>query len=173
MVNSLLLEVKKSSSFQHLVSCFSTWTTFRTESSSRRRAYSWVDILFKFCALFSFCCAVSSWLPGRLSSWSPRASRRSGLSRHRAWAPGRVGARDRNLQAQQLWPVGLLAPRPVGSSPASDQTPVSCITGRQVLYHWASKEAPSWYSTLPRLIYLQCFLFISISKIMDRKLELH
>ena len=51
------------------------------------------------------------------------------------WHPG-SGA-----QAQQLWCKGLAAPWHVGSSWIRDWTRVSC-TGRQVLYHWATREAP-------------------------------
>ena len=41
---------------------------------------------------------------------------------------------SRAQQAQQLWPLGLVALQHVGSSWLKDQTRVSCI-GRQVLYH--------------------------------------
>ena len=37
--------------------------------------------------------------------------------------------------------VGLVAPQHVGSYWTRDGTPVSC-TGRQVLYQWATREAP-------------------------------
>ena len=49
-----------------------------------------------------------------------------------------VGSR---VQAQQLWSVGLVAPRHVGSSRTRDRTHVSCI-GRQILNHRASREVP-------------------------------
>ena len=51
------------------------------------------------------------------------------------WLPG-SGA-----QPQQLSCMGLVAPRHVGASWTRDRTSASCI-GRQVLYHWAAREAP-------------------------------
>ena len=42
---------------------------------------------------------------------------------------------------EQLCHRNLLAPRHVGSSQTRDPTHVSCI-GRQILYHWATREAP-------------------------------
>ena len=44
-------------------------------------------------------------------------------------------------QAQWLWHMGLIALQHVGSSRIRDQTHVSCI-GRQILYHWATREVP-------------------------------
>ena len=45
-------------------------------------------------------------------------------------------------QAQYLWRTGLVAPQHVGSSWTRDRTCLSC-TGRQILYHWATREAPA------------------------------
>ena len=42
-------------------------------------------------------------------------------------------------QAQWLWHMGLVAPQHVGSSRTKDQTCVSYI-GRQIPYHWATRE---------------------------------
>ena len=44
---------------------------------------------------------------------------------------------DSKVQAQWLWPTGLVAPPHVGSSWTRDGTHVSCI-GRQVLHHQGS-----------------------------------
>ena len=44
------------------------------------------------------------------------------------------------IQAQQLWCKGLVAPRHVGSSKIKARTRVPHI-GRQILYHWAAREA--------------------------------
>ena len=44
-------------------------------------------------------------------------------------------------QAQRLWCMGLVAPSHVGSSWTGDQTCVPC-TGRWILNHWATREAP-------------------------------
>ena len=101
--------------------------------------------------LFIFGCAWSAllqglflqlqWVGATLQLWC------SGFAFCRARAPGTwaqsswlPGAR---VQAQKLWCTGLVAPQRVGSSWATNQTHVSCI-GRQILYHWATKEAPIW-----------------------------
>ena len=61
-----------------------------------------------------------------------RASHYRGHSRCRAQAP--------DAQAQQLWLMGLLAPRHVGSSQTRARTHVPCIS-RQILNHCATREA--------------------------------
>ena len=50
-----------------------------------------------------------------------------------------------------------------GSSPSRDGTLVSCI-GRQVLYHWATREAPvyTYTSIQPNLITLHFFFFCKV-----------
>ena len=50
------------------------------------------------------------------------------------------GAQAPDAQAQQLWLMGLVAPRHVGSSQTRARTRVPCI-GRQMLNHCANKEA--------------------------------
>ena len=50
------------------------------------------------------------------------------------------GAQAPDVQAQQLWLMGLVAPRHVGSSQARARTRVACI-GRQTLNHCATREA--------------------------------
>ena len=60
--------------------------------------------------------------------WSS-GSRHMGFSNCCAWA-------------QQLQLTGLVAQRQVWSSQTRDQTHVSCI-GRHILYHWATREAPT------------------------------
>ena len=45
-------------------------------------------------------------------------------------------------QAQYLRCTGLIALEHVETSQTRDQTQVSCI-GRQILYHWATREAPA------------------------------
>ena len=54
--------------------------------------------------------------------------------------PLTVAASRRGAQAQQLWPMGLVAPRHVGSSHTRARTCVPCI-GRQILNHCATREA--------------------------------
>ena len=61
-----------------------------------------------------------------------QASHYRGLSCYRAQAP--------DTQAQQLWLIGLVAPRHVGSSQTRARTRVPCIS-RQILNHCATREA--------------------------------
>ena len=61
-----------------------------------------------------------------------RASHYRGLSCCGAQAP--------DVQAQQLWLTGLVAPRHVGSSQTRARTRVPCI-GRWILNHCATREA--------------------------------
>ena len=56
-------------------------------------------------------------------------------------AASRCRAQAPDAQAQQLWLMGLVAPRHVGSSQTRAQTRVPCI-GRQILNHCATREAP-------------------------------
>ena len=58
-----------------------------------------------------------------------------------AQALGRVGFSSCYTWAQQLWPMGLIALRHVGSSWARDRTCVPCIA-RWILNHWTTREAP-------------------------------
>ena len=51
------------------------------------------------------------------------------------------GAQAPDAQAQQLWLTGLVAPQHVGSSQTRARTRVLC-TGRQILNHCATREAP-------------------------------
>ena len=51
------------------------------------------------------------------------------------------GAQAPDAQAQQLWLTGPAAPWHVGSSQTRARTRVPCI-GRQILNHWATREAP-------------------------------
>ena len=51
-----------------------------------------------------------------------------------------AGAQAPDVQAQQLWLTGLVAPRHVGSSQTRAQTCVPCIS-RQIPNHCATREA--------------------------------
>ena len=53
------------------------------------------------------------------------------VAEHLPWAPG----------LQYLRHTGLVALRPVGSSPTRNQTSVPCI-GRWILNHWTTREVP-------------------------------
>ena len=72
-----------------------------------------------------------------------RASHYRGLSCCGAQAP--------DVQAQQLWFTGLVAPGHVGSSQTRARTHVPCI-GRQILNHCATREA--------QLIYFLIFIYL-------------
>ena len=61
---------------------------------------------------------------------------------------GLVGSR---AQAQQLWHTGLVAPQHVGSSQTRDRTRVCCID-RQILYHWATREALFFSIYVPTIL---------------------
>ena len=69
------------------------------------------------------------------------ASRSHGLQQLRPVGSGLVVPRL-CAQAPRLWCVGLVASRQMGSSCIRDGVHVSC-TGRQILYHWATREALS------------------------------
>ena len=56
-----------------------------------------------------------------------------------AWGLSSWGSR---AQARSLWHLGLVVRWRLGSSQTRDRTCVSCI-GRQILYHWATREAQS------------------------------
>ena len=65
------------------------------------------------------------------------------------------GAQAPDVQAQQLWLTGLVAPRHVGSSQTRARTRVPCI-GRQILNHCATREA------LQYILYMNSFLLITL-----------
>ena len=97
----------------------------------------------------------------------------------RASVVAACGLRGCCSQAQYLWHAGLVALWHVGSSRTRDGTRVSCI-GKQVLYHWATREASLWlkflkYLTLTcrgreaeRGIYSLCLCSFSRHLILDR-----
>ena len=105
--------------------------------------------------LFIFGCAGSSLLlgvfsccdeQGLLSSCSAGASHCGGFSCCRVQALGHMGfSRLQFLasraQVQCSWYTGFVAPQHMESSLTRDWTLVSCF-GRQILNHWATREAP-------------------------------
>ena len=62
-------------------------------------------------------------------------------------------------QAQQLWVMGLVALRHVGSSRTRYRTRVPCI-GRQILNHCAPREVPKSQSLAVMTFFKKCYLFI-------------
>ena len=116
--------------------------------------------------LFIFGCTRYSLLHELFSSCSEQdqpfnchmqASYCHGLSCCRAQALGHAGFSSCSMQTQQLlpsgsraqvqqlWHRGLVTLWNVGSSQIRDRTCVSCL-GRQVLYHWATREALNLYN---------------------------
>ena len=91
------------------------------------------------CGYSSLQCAgfLLWWL---LLLWST-GSRSAGFSSCGVWAQ-QFWLTGSRAQAQQLWRMGLVAPRHVRSSQTGAQICVRCI-GRQVLNHCATKEAPT------------------------------
>ena len=105
--------------------------------------------------LFIFGCVGSSCLckgflqlrrAGATLHHGARASHYCGLSCCGAQAP--------DVQAQQLWLTGLVAPWHVGSSQTRARNHVPCI-GRRTLNHCATREAPSYF-------YLFIYLFLAV-----------
>ena len=81
-----------------------------------------------------------------LCSCSARASHFGGFSCCRAWALGHVdfgscGTRALELRFRSCWCMGLVASQHVPFPPTRDRIRVSSI-GRQILQHWATREAP-------------------------------
>ena len=87
------------------------------------------------------------------SPWNSRVRRgwatKTLVERHRLWSADLSSWATRALslwfwvsgaQAQQLWPMGFVAPWHVGASWTRGRTGVSCV-GRQILYHWVTREA--------------------------------
>ena len=74
-----------------------------------------------------------------LSSWGPQTPSQ--------WALLRWRAVSRARGRQSWWRTGLAAAQHVGSSQTRDGTHIPC-TGSWILYHWASREAPEFYSSL-------------------------
>ena len=102
-----------------------------------------VIFFFKLINLFIFGCVGSPPLrEGPLQLWQ------AGATLHRdAWAShycglSCCGAQAPDAQAQQLWLMGLAAPRHVGSSQTRARTRVPC-TSRQTLNHCTTREALS------------------------------
>ena len=76
------------------------------------------------------------------------------LGRGGFWSCRCLGSRT---QARSLWLTGIVAPWHAGSSRIRNKTQISC-TGRQILYHWAPREAPTLFLMYPSFS-LSPFLF--------------
>ena len=110
---------------------------------------------FSCCGAWALGAGASVVAAHGLSSCSSRALEHVGFSSCRMWTQQLQLAGSR-VQAQQLWHMGLVALRHVGSSQTRDRTCVPCI-GRWILNHCTTREVPC--SSL-FLIYLFIYLFI-------------
>ena len=107
---------------------------------------------------------------GFLQLWQAGATLHRGARSFHCRSLSCCGAQAPDAQAQQLWLMGPVAPRHVGSSQTRSQTHVPCI-GRQILNHCATREAPCSlllcpvFKNLSRLPFrrfsISCFFFIS------------
>ena len=98
--------------------------------------------LFIIYLLFIFGCVGSSFLcQGFLQLRQAGATLHRGARASHCRGLSCCGAQAPDAQAQQLWLTGLVAPRHVGSSQTRARTHVPC-TGRQILNHCATREAP-------------------------------
>ena len=97
--------------------------------------------LFIIYLLFIFGCVGSSFLcEGFLQLWQEGATLHRGARASHYRGLSCCGAQAPDAQAQQLWLMGLVALRHVGSSQTRARTRVPCI-GRQILNHCATREA--------------------------------
>ena len=104
--------------------------------------------------LFIFGCVGSSFLcKGFLQLGQTWATHYRGLSCCGAQAP--------DVQAQQLWLTGPVAPRHVGSSQTRTQTRVPCI-GRQILNHCVTREAPPFCLKSDQFLFILIHSFLNI-----------
>ena len=111
-------------------------------SSSRTQILLFLKNLFIY--LFIGCVGSSSLCEGFLQLRRAEATLHRGARASHYRGLSCCGAQAPDAQAQQLWHTGLVAPRHVGSSQTRARTRVPCI-GRQILNHWATREAPKFY----------------------------
>ena len=125
----------------------------------------WYVAFFFFLILFYFIfgCVGSSFLcvgfpqlrqVGATPHRSAQGSHCRGLSCCGAQAP--------DVQAQQLWLTGPVAPQHVGSSQTRARTRVPCI-GRQILNRCTTAEAPVWLIFIKSFRTLECCPLESIT----------
>ena len=127
--------------------------------------YFWLRQVFVAACGLSLVAASGSYSLLRCAGFSLRwllllrstGSRLAGFSSCGSWAQQLwfVGSRAR---AQQLWRMGLAAPRHVGSSRTRPRTHVACI-GRRILNHCTTREAPIYIFFLFQFCFQYLFLF--------------
>ena len=113
-------------------------------------------------SLFSFGCAMSSWLHVDFYCCGAWAFHSGGFSCSWARALGCLGfsssvhglsscgSQALEHRLNSWWRMDLVVPQHVGSSQSRDHTHVSCI-GSRILYHWATNEALSVFFFLYEL----------------------
>ena len=106
----------------------------------KRFIYLWPFLVFSSCSEQGLLCSLSA-----------QASHCSGFSCCGVWGLG-MWALESWLSS---WHRGLAVSQHVGSSGTRDRTRVPCI-GRQILHHWATKEAL-------KHILRQCFILPILS----------
>ena len=99
-------------------------------------------LIFIYLFIYLFGCVGSSFLcEGFLQLQRVGATLHRGARASHCRGLSCCGAQAPDAQAQQLWLMGLVAPRHVGSSQTRARTRVPCI-GRQIRNHCATREAP-------------------------------
>ena len=118
--------------------CVCVWEREREREREREWFFGVCVCLNKFSFIYLFLAVL-----GLIAAQAFLSSQQAGLlSSCGMRALERVGFSSCRKQAQYLWCMGLVAPQHVGSSRIRGQTHVSWI-GRWILYHWATREAPS------------------------------
>ena len=105
-----------------------------------RQSFFFQFLFYLFIYLFIYGCVGSSFLcKGFLQLRQVCATLHRGARASHYRGLSCCGVQAPDVQAQQLWLTGLVAPRHVGSSQTGARTRVPCI-GRQTLNHWATRE---------------------------------
>ena len=95
--------------------------------------------LFIYLSIYG-CVGSSSLCKGSLQLRQAGATPQCGARARHRHGPSRCGAQAPDAQAQQLWLMGPVAPRHMGSSQTRARTRIPRI-GRQTLNHCATREA--------------------------------
>ena len=117
--------------------------------------------------LFIFGCVGSSFLcEGFLQLCRAGATLHHGVRASHYRSLSCCGAQAPDVQAQQLWLTGPVAPQHVGSSQTRARTRVPCI-GRQILNRCATREAPGSF-----FIQHLCLMFVYSERGRERILRI-
>ena len=112
--------------------------------------------------LFIFGCVGSSFLcEGFLQLRQVGATLHRGARASHCCGLSCCGAQAPDVQAQQLWLTGLVAPRHVGSSQTRARTRVPCIS-RQIINHCAIREAHEHILNALHFYPSPCFMLLTL-----------